>query len=133
MPIFPTAAKLRGIMAPIVADSAAQLGSRATIVRKATTHAADRSARVTWPVAHTDVAIRISTVTTDRLQTVWGVNSQVSTDGTCADTVDLKDGDGIIVTSGNYAGEQFSVTTTKRNALAGALYAALDAPTEPFV
>jgi hypothetical protein len=74
--------------------------------------------------------MRISAVTEQRLQNIWGVDSSVTAEGSCTDSNDIRSGDVIVVTSGDYTGETYEVIDTRPSPLSGALVVGLATPTE---
>lgn len=132
MTLFPDAATLRALVAPVVADAAAQLGSTVTVTRKTKTRQRDNSFKRGWAEHLVGVNVFIAPVTLEALRTVWGEQSLVTSEGMAPDTLDIAEGDGIIVTAGNYVGEQFVVAKADIDRIAGRLALGLTTAPEPL-
>lgn len=127
---FPSRSTFRNALAPLTKAAAENLGSRVTVKRAAITYRPDNSPIPGWSDVATNVAMRLSTVTEQRLQNIWGIDSSVTSEGSCTDANDIQSGDVIIVTSGDFTGEIFQVLDVRPSPLSGALAVGLTTSTE---
>jgi len=93
----------------IVPKVIADLGSTVTIRHDTVTRAADNSPRRAWVDAAKDVKCVLTAIKGGRRMFAWGQESAVMLEGLIADTVEIEDGDGVLVTAGEFAGQRFLV------------------------
>jgi hypothetical protein len=109
---FPLAQQIRSIAAPIVADAASQLGSRANIYQLAAVRQADGSTVLeTNNLPAAIVAIRLSKPSTVKLQETFGQNTNVTTKGSMSRVIPVLPDDVFEITEGDFAGQVFQVVS----------------------
>lgn len=89
------------------------LGSTVTIRHDTVTRAADNSPRRVWADAAIGVKCVLTAIAGGRRMYSWGQESAVELEGLIADTVPIEDGDGVVVTAGEFAGQRFVVEQQK--------------------
>lgn len=112
MSIFPSAAEMRAIAGPIVADAAEQLGSRADLYELAPVRKLDGSTtRVPNLLVLNDVQIRLKELTAIEAQTVFGLDPQVTFKGSVPDraNVALEQDQVFNVVSGDFVGRSLQI------------------------
>lgn len=125
---FPSRQVFRNALAPFTKSVVENIGSKVSVKRAVRVRKPDNSSSPSWPVIAQNVPLRISQITFERLQDMWGADASVTAEGICTDSRDIQEDDVIVVTSGDYLGQAFGVLQVKPSPLSGALVLALGAP-----
>lgn len=109
MSIFPTLAEIQAIAAPIVADAAVQLGSRADIHAIASVRQPDATYKDVPQLSAHDVAVRLKMLTSEQAQLIFGKETAVEMRGSATREDVIEVGNVIEVVSGEFAGQWLRV------------------------
>lgn len=109
--VFPTADEMREMIAPIARDAEAQLGSLVSLFTIDQVRRADASYGPGTPVpVATAQAMKLTSVTLERAQEVFGLDTDVRMTGKTSRATAIVPGLVLSVTSGDFSGQTFEVT-----------------------
>lgn len=109
---FPTADEMRSMLAPVARDAETQLGSKVSLFTVARVRRADGSygLPVSPTAGATGVPMKLTSVTLERAQEVFGLNTDVRMTGKTSRANPFLPGHVLTVTEGDFAGQAFEVT-----------------------
>lgn len=92
-------------------------GSHVTVKRATESKAADQTTKRTWATLSQNVHLLIDEVSTDKVQRLFGFETEATLVAWCRPSEDVREHDGIIVDAGPFAGERFRVVGRLRGGL----------------
>lgn len=109
---FPTADEMRGMLAPVARDAEKQLGSKASLFTVTRVRRGDGSyGPPTTPAAiASDIPIKLTSVTLERAQEVFGLDTDVRMIGKTSRANAILPGMVFTITGGDFSGQTFEVT-----------------------
>lgn len=112
MPVFPSAAQIQRITAPLVIDATKQLGSKVDVYAIVSVRQPDGSS-VLMPALQTpNVPVLLTMLTSDKAQSVFGLNTEIKMQGVVPKSVaEINNGAVLNVVTGGFAGLWFTVAT----------------------
>ena len=118
---FPSADEMRGMLSPVARDAETQLGSKASLFTIARVRRADGSygPPVSPTAGATNVPIKLTSVTLERAQEVFGLNTDVRMTGKTSRANVIALGAVLTVTDGDFLGQTFEVTKIVEKPLSG--------------
>lgn len=117
MSIFPTAAEMRAIAGPIVADAAEQLGSRADIHAIQSIRQRDGSYKKGPVLSAPAVPVRLTMLTSEQAQEIFGLDAHVEFKGSMVRSVAVESKNVFEVVSGPFSGQWLIVEKLIENDL----------------
>jgi hypothetical protein len=110
--LFPSADEMRAMLSPVARDAETQLGSLVSLFTMTRVKRADGTYGPAAPVStgDTKVPVKLTSITLERAQEIFGLDTDVRMSGKMARVVPIVPGMILSVTDRDFSGQSFEVT-----------------------